>query len=178
MKPGSRPAANKIVVNALNPKHIATELPSGMACDFDPSAVLLKPLVAHLATGSPDGPRESPVWFLWEEQAIWLIGNSQDSFPKRLRAESRCAVGMVDFDVERGILRHTGIRGVAEIRAMDQARLGRFLERYLGPDRDAWNPWFIEHIADPLDLMIRITPQSIVAKDVSFFKTGPALATT
>jgi hypothetical protein len=50
MKPDSRPADNKIVVNALNPKHIDTELPKGMACDFDPSAVLLKQLVAHLAT--------------------------------------------------------------------------------------------------------------------------------
>lgn len=34
--------------------------------DFDPSEVLAKPLTAYLATGSPDGPRSSPVWFLWE----------------------------------------------------------------------------------------------------------------
>ena len=147
-----------------------------MRRDFDFDVVLLKPLMAHLATGSPDGPRESPVWFLWEAGAIWLIGTSRDSFARRLRAEPRCAIGIVDFDAARGVLRHVGVRGTAEIGAMDNARRGRLLSRYLGPAPEAWNPWFIEHVVAPLDLMIRVTPQSIVAKNASFFLTGPDLA--
>ncbi|SEE53514.1 Pyridoxamine 5'-phosphate oxidase [Rhizobiales bacterium GAS191] len=123
--------------------------------DFDPDVVLSKPLMAHLATSSPDGPRESPVWFLWEQGAIWLIGTSRDSFPKRLRAEPRCAIGIVDYDRDRGLLRHVGIRGVAEIQDMDPSRLERLLHNYLGPDRSAWNAWFIEKVVTPLDLMMR-----------------------
>ncbi len=145
--------------------------------DFNVNAVLDKPLMAHLATGSLDGPRDSPVWFLWEEDAIWLIGTSHDSFPKRLEAEPRCAVGIVDYQLDRGILRHVGIRGVAEIRELDRARLHRLLYRYLGHDAASWNSWFVENVVDKLDLMVRITPQSVVAKNMSYFQSGPALAT-
>jgi hypothetical protein len=37
--------------------------------------ILSRPLFAHLATASERGPRESPVWFLWEGGALWIIGN-------------------------------------------------------------------------------------------------------
>jgi len=97
--------------------------------EFDPVDMLAKPLLAYLATGSPDGPRSSPVWFLWENGTLWLIGNEEDSFPRRLRAEPRCAVSVVDFDVARGILRHVGIRGRAEFLPMDHGRLYRLLAR-------------------------------------------------
>lgn len=147
-----------------------------MEMDFNPIELLAKPLMAHLATGSPDGPRDSPVWFLWEEGAIWLIGSNEDSFPARLRTEPRCAIGIVEFDVARGILRHVGMRGHAEILNLDRAQLHRLLERYLGPEPRHWNEWFKTHIVEPLDLMIRITPTSIVARDMSYFKTGPDLA--
>jgi hypothetical protein len=67
--------------------------------DFDPAELLTKPLMAYLATDSPNGPRSSPVWFLWEEDAVWLIGNEEDSFPKK--ASGRSALRR-----ERGRLRH------------------------------------------------------------------------
>lgn len=134
--------------------------------------------MAHLATGSPDGPRDSPVWFLWEEGVIWLIANSEDSFPVRLRAEPRCAIGIVEFDTARGILRHVGIRGYADIVPMDKERLCRLLERYLGPSRSEWNEWFRTQIVEPLDVMICVTPQSTIARDMSYFKTGPDFATS
>ena len=54
--------------------------------DFDINEFLSRPLFAHLATMSDDGPRESPVWFLWEDDAIWLIGTASDSFVRRVRA--------------------------------------------------------------------------------------------
>lgn len=144
--------------------------------DFAPQEVLAKPLMAHLATTSPEGPRDSPVWFLWEDEAIWLIGSNEDSFPARLRAEPRCALNVVDFDVGRGVLRHIGIRGRAEVLDLDHARLDRLLSRYLGADKTEWNAWFQETVVAPLDLMIRITPDSLIARDMSYFKTGPLLA--
>ena len=104
---------------------------------------------------------------------MWLVGRSNDSFVKRLRADRRCAIGVVDFDVQRGVLRHVGIRGSAEVRPMCGARLERLLCRYLGDDTSAWNRWFVAQIIEPLDVMICITPKSVVANDYSYFKTGP-----
>jgi hypothetical protein len=132
--------------------------------------------MAHLASSSSGEPRDSPLWFLWEDHAIWLTGNSRDSFPKRLRSQPLCAIGVVSFDVSKGVLRHVGIRGVARVHDMDRDRLERLVSRYLGADRSQWNPWFVERIVAPLDLMIEVSPTSVVARDMSYFKTGPALA--
>ncbi|MEO6712055.1 MAG: pyridoxamine 5'-phosphate oxidase family protein [Mycobacteriales bacterium] len=138
--------------------------------DFDPSDVLRKPLVAHLATVAGDGaPRHSPVWFLWEDGEIWLIGTTTDSFPRRLRADPRCAIGVVDFDLRDGTLRHVGLRGVAEIVPLDPGRLYRLLSRYLGPDAERWDAEFRADVIDHLDLMIRFVPQTVVARDQSIF---------
>jgi hypothetical protein len=140
-----------------------------MAHDLDVDAFLQQPLFAHLATASPDGPRESPVWFLWEAAEFWLVGNGRDSFPKRILNEPRCAVGIVDFDLSRGRLRHVGIRGIAAIETLDRDRLHRLLSRYLGKDEARWNPGFRKRVVDRLDLMVRIRPVSIVARDQSYF---------
>jgi hypothetical protein len=43
------------------------------------------------------------------------------------------------------------------------------LARYLGDDETAWDPWFREHVVDGLDLMVRIRPVSVVARDLSYF---------
>lgn len=134
--------------------------------------------MAHFVTASPDGPKKSPVGFLWDEETVWLIGTSHNSFPNRPSSDPRCVIGIVDFDVGSGVLRHVRIRGAAEILAIDQTRLARPLVRYLGPDKNAWDPWFVEHVVSPLDLMIPITPKSIIAKDMSHFKTRPCLATS
>ena len=82
-----------------------------MGCAFPPEEVLRLPLMADLASGAPQGPRHSPLWFLWEDGSTYLIGNSGDSFINRLIAEPRCALGVVEFDVAAGILRHVGLRG-------------------------------------------------------------------
>jgi len=142
----------------------------GSGQDFDPAVVLRKPLVAHLATVAADGaPRHSPVWFLWEDGEVWLIGNTTDSFPRRLRGEARCAIGVVDFDLPDGMLRHVGMRGTAEVLPLDTARLYRLLGRYLGPDAERWDAQFRADVIDHLDLMIRFIPQTIVARDQSIF---------
>lgn len=144
--------------------------------DFEIEDVLCKPLMAHLATVDDGTPRDSPVWFLWEDSSLWIFGTSADSFVKRLQAEPKCAAGIVEYNLEKGILKHVGIRGAASFASCDKERLMRFVAKYLGENRQDWNSWFIENIVDPLNVMIKITPHSIVAKNVSFFKTGPDLA--
>jgi hypothetical protein len=140
-----------------------------MDFDFDIDDVLRRPLFAHLATSSAEGARESPVWFLWEEGAVWLVGNERDSYPARIRRDPRCAIGIVDFDLRAGLLRHVGIRGVGTVEPLDHERVYRLLSRYLGTERATWNPDFCARIVDRLDLMIRVEPTSIVARDQSYF---------
>lgn len=144
--------------------------------DFDIGSVLQKPLMAHLSTTERGDPRDSPVWFVWEDSCLWIFGTSKDSFINRLRQEPRCAAGVVDFDLEAGILRHVGIRGTAQLSDIDSERLKRFVAKYLGKESHQWNEWFVSNIVTPLDVMVQIIPRSVVAKDVSFFKTGPHLA--
>jgi hypothetical protein len=136
---------------------------------FDLDAFLARPLMAHLATASTNGPRESPVWFLWEDGAVWLIGSSEDSFPRRIRDDARCAIGFVYFHLERGLLLHVGMRGCATVETLDEARLHRFLRRYLGDEKD-WNPTFMQSVVDKLDLTVRFTPRSVVMRDQSYFR--------
>ncbi|GAB4185859.1 MAG: hypothetical protein Tsb0015_03180 [Simkaniaceae bacterium] len=143
--------------------------------DFELDVVLQKPLMAHLSTVEVDEPRDSPVWFIWEDECMWIFGTSEDSFVRRLKEEPRCALGVVDFDLDKGILRHVGVRGTSQIAKIDEDCLHRFVSKYLGKDREKWNEWFVKNIVDPLDVMVKITPKSMIAKDVSYFKTGPDL---
>jgi hypothetical protein len=146
----------------------------GEPLDLDVDAFLQRPLMAHLASASPDGPRDSPVWFLWEDRALWLVGTSRDSFPRRIAADGRCAVGVVDLDLPSGRLEHVGMRGTAEVVALDPGRLHRLLARYLGEEETGWDPWFREHVIDHLDLMVRFVPTSVVARDLSYFAGAPS----
>ncbi len=43
---------------------------AGARAIFDLDGFLARPLYAHLAHSSESGPRESPVWFHWDGQAI------------------------------------------------------------------------------------------------------------
>lgn len=136
----------------------------------DVEEVLSRPLFAHLATASEDGPRESPVWFLWEDDALWIIGSrSTDTFPLRIERESRCAIGIVDFDRGTGLVHHLGFRGRATVQPFDVARARRLLCRYLGSDQTTWDRRFF-HTLEGQDgeLFVRFEPETVVARDVSY----------
>lgn len=70
--------------------------------DFEIEDVLCKPLMAHLSTVDDGAPRDSPVWFLWEDSCLWIFGTSKDSFVKRLQVEPKCAARIVEYDRKRG----------------------------------------------------------------------------
>ena len=140
------------------------------ARSVDLDEFLLRPLFAHLATASELGPRESPVWFLWEDGAIWIIGNRKaDTFPARVEREPRCALGIVDFDRCRGRVHHVGFRGRATVENFDKERAKRLLRRYLGKREDQWDASrFIEPLNDPHNVFVRFEPETVVARDQSY----------
>jgi hypothetical protein len=126
-------------------------------------------LFAHLASASEDGPRESPVWFLWEDGAVWIIGSLRDdSFPRRIDREPRCAIGIVDFDVEDGLVHHVGMRGHATVEPFDPDRAIRLLRRYLGGRVESWDRRFRETLEDSDNVLIRFSPETVVARDQSY----------
>ncbi len=130
--------------------------------------LLSRPLFAHLATASDDGPRDSPVWFLWEEDALWIIGNYRtDTFPRRVEREPRCAVGIVDLDPATGLVRHAGFRGRARLTPHDPARMERLLNRYMG-ERGAWDTRFVEILDDADYIFVRFEPETAVVRDQSY----------
>lgn len=151
-----------------------------MGHGFDPELVLRQPLMAHLATTSPDGPRGTPVWFLWEDGALWIPGDTGSHWVRRIGHDPRVAVDIVEYDNAAGRLLHLGLRGRAEVVADGvPARFRRLLVKYLGPDEAAWNGWFMERIArleDPETMMVRLVPESTFANNVSYFRSGPDLA--
>src|SRR5262245_11169228 len=99
---------------------------------FDLEEFLSRPLHAHLAHNSDQGPRESPVWFHWDGHAVWIIGGT--SFPANLKRDPRCALGIVDWDPATGLSHHVGTRGKAEVLPFDRAMARTILRRYFGPD--------------------------------------------
>jgi hypothetical protein len=136
--------------------------------------LLARPLFAHLATASDEGPRESPVWFLWEEGALWVIGNYRtDTFPRRIEREPRCAVGVVDFDPATGLVRHAGFRGRARLTPHDPGRMGRLLTRYMG-GQDAWDSRFVKILDDEDYIFVRFEPETVVVRDQSYQLKRPA----
>ncbi|HEX7998128.1 MAG TPA: hypothetical protein VF528_07030 [Pyrinomonadaceae bacterium] len=131
--------------------------------------LLSRPLFAHLATGSLMGPRESPVWFLWEDEAVWIIGNYRtDSFPARIEREPRCALGIVDFNRQTGLVQHVGFRGHARLLPHDRERLQRLLSRYLGALPEDWDERFYKILGDEDYVFIRFEPETAVVRDQSF----------
>ncbi|XEC96527.1 pyridoxamine 5'-phosphate oxidase family protein [Paenibacillus tarimensis] len=133
---------------------------------FELNEFLKRPLFAHLATASDEGPRESPVWFHWEVGQIWIIGTASDSFPGRIEKEPKCAIGIIDFDVESGKVYHAGFRGHAVVKAFDKHMANKLLARYLGPHQESWDPRFKE--LDVSNVLICFTPETVVVRDQSY----------
>jgi hypothetical protein len=132
-------------------------------------ALLKRPLFAHLATISEAGPRESPVWFLWEDEAIWIIGNYKtDTFPSRIERDGRCALGVVDFNRATGLVQHVGFRGRARLLPHDAERLQRLLSRYLGAHVADWDERFVKILGDTDYVFVCFEPETAVVRDQSY----------
>jgi hypothetical protein len=116
---------------------------------------------------------------LWEDGALWLPSSTTGSSVRRLGADPSAAVEIVQFDNPGGVLLHLGLRGRAEVLAMEPPRFKRLLAKYLGPREADWNGWFIDEIAcidDPNGRWIRLRPDSVFTNNVSFFRSGRDLA--
>ena len=133
---------------------------------FDVDAFLARPLVARVATTNTAGaPTVRPVWFLWEEGALWWITGEYAVMANHLEHDPRTAVVVDTCDLERMEFLQVIMRGRAEVVPFDPALARRKLRRYLGDDETAWHPDF-RHFADDARL-VRLVPERTVVKDLS-----------
>ena len=129
---------------------------------------LARPLFCFLAQRSGEGPRLSPLWFLWEDAAVWNVAwLDERSYPERVQEYPETTVAVVDFDPATGRVEHVGMRGEATLEPYDCSRADRLFEKYLGDDREAWPETFRGLDAESYRL-IRFDPETVVARDQSY----------
>ena len=152
-------------------KIVEQKVSAGTGHIFDFAEFMSRPLFAHLAHAGVDGPCESPVWFHWDGQAVWIIGGS--TFPDNLRREPRCALGIVDWDRTAGLLHHVGLRGTAEVLPFDANMARPIFRRYFGPDETEWDRRFDDVFDGTQALeMVRFVPETVVLRDQSYKPGG------
>ncbi len=139
---------------------------------FDLDEFLARPLIAHLATTSRHGARDSPLWYLWEDRALWFIVEvGYNTFQDRIAENGSVGVGFVDFDPEVGRLQHVGIRGRGSLVPWDDDRAARLLRRYyrhLRGYREAPRPPGERVGGRHRMLFVRVEPASVVIREQSY----------
>jgi len=136
--------------------------------DGDLDEFLDRPLFCFLGQRSEGGPRLSPLWFLWEDGAVWNVARlSGRSYPDRVRRYPESALAVVDFEPRTGRVEHVGMRGTAALEPYDEGRADRLFRKYLGEDRAEWPAMFGEIDPDGYRL-VRFDPETIVARDQSY----------
>lgn len=136
---------------------------------IDFNEFMTRPLFAHLSTMSDQGPVDSPVWCMWEDDCIWINTDIvNDSFGKRLTSDNRCAIGIIDYDNNTGKLHHVGFRGKAEVVNFDAMIGARIFTKYLGSAQDTWPPWFQQFLNDQNARLVKFTPKTVVIRDLSY----------
>lgn len=138
--------------------------------DVSVESFLDRPLFCFLATTDDGAPRVTPLWFLWEDDAVWIIANSEKTYPSRVEENPETALAVVDFDRATGRVQHVGMRGRATVEPHDPERAERLLAGYLGPDEDEWDQ---SRFPDPHEwsdqmVMLRFVPETVVARDQSY----------
>ena len=110
-------------------------MPNSAEAPFDVDEFLGRPLVAHVATS---GPTVRPVWFLWEERALWWLTGPWSELRGHLDADSRVAFVVDSCDLRTGEVRQVIASGDAEVVDYDEGRARRKLAKYLGWDEARW----------------------------------------
>lgn len=134
---------------------------------FDLTAFLERPLVARLATGSPDGPRVKPIWFLFDVEGFWWITGRWSRLEAILERDPRVELVVDTCELERGEVLQVRARGRAELRPFDAERARTWGERYMGPDQQRWGRFQLTVFDDPSSRFVLLRPDWLWARDLS-----------
>jgi PPOX class probable F420-dependent enzyme len=121
-------------------------------------------LLGRLATASPDGqPHIVPVWFLWEDGAVWISSYRSTRKVIDIEHNRKCAL-VVDIENADDGLTAVVLEGQAELVSVPadtvKQRIERIYTKYLGPDgvleQDPQN-W----LNSPENVLIKFTPTRV-----------------
>ena len=127
-------------------------------------SLLARPLLGRLATASREGqPHVVPVWFLWEDNLIWISSFSSTRKVIDLEQNHKCAL-VVDLENPVEGLTAVMFEGRAELvslpRETVKQRIERIYTKYLGPegileqDPQSW-------LNSPENVLIKLTPTRV-----------------
>lgn len=137
--------------------------------EFDVEEFLRQPLTARVAT---NGPTVRPTWFLWEDDAFWILTGTWARLLTRVRSDPAVALVVDDCDLATGLVRQIIAGGQAEILPFDVPRGCRKLSRYLGHDESRWDERFRRYLYDdPAEkgtVWLRLRPDSLAVNDLSY----------
>ena len=136
---------------------------------FDVGAFLARPLTARVAT---NGPTVRPTWYLWEDNAFWILTGPWTRLLRRIRADPAVALVVDECDLATGIVRQVIARGTGAVLPFDVPRGRRKLVRYLGADESGWDDKFRRYLYDdPADrgtVWLRVPAEFLRATDLSY----------
>ena len=137
------------------------------ARDFDVNEFLSRSLIARVAT---NGPTVRPTWFLWEDDAFWILTGKWARLPDLVRADPAVALVVDECDLTTGTVRQVIARGRAELLPFDVPRGRRKLARYLGADETRWDKRFRHYLHGETAgiAWLRLRPDSLTARDLSY----------
>ena len=137
--------------------------------DFDVDAFLALPLTARVAT---NGPTVRPTWYLWEDQAFWVLTGPWARLLGHVRADPALAITVDICDTTTGHIKQVIARGRAEVLPFDVPRGHRKLSRYLGGDEGLWDTRFRNYLHDdPTEsgiVWLQLRPSTLTATDLTY----------
>jgi len=108
-------------------------------------------------------PHVLSLWYLWQDDAIWLATRPDAWVVERLRADPRCG-----FEIAGDAPPYRGLcgKGRAElVPERGEAMLGALVDRYLGGRESRFARWLLERGRD--EMAIRIVPTRTTTWDYS-----------
>ncbi len=137
-----------------------------MSLEISPAALnlLTRPVLGRLATASREAqPHVVPVWFLWEDDLLWISSFSSTRKNIDLQQNPKCAI-VIDLeqaaDGLTAVMLEGGAELVSEPRQAVRERIERVYLKYLGPegllepDPQSW-------LNSPENVLIKFTPTRI-----------------
>ncbi|MEU0743048.1 pyridoxamine 5'-phosphate oxidase family protein [Streptomyces sp. NPDC006134] len=134
---------------------------------FDVEKFLSRALVGRLAM---NGPVVRPFWFVWEEEAFWMITGAWSVLDERLLADPSIELVIDTCDLETGETLQVIGHGRGYVVDFDVERGRRILTKYAGPDEDHWDARFRLR-PDPSvygTRLAKLVPDDIWTVDLSF----------
>lgn len=138
-----------------------------VGAQFDVERFLAQPLVGRLAT---TGPVIRPFWYVWEEEAFWMITGAWSVLDERLLARPDFELVIDTCVLETGETRQVIAHGRGCVVDFDVERGRRILTKYAGPDEDNWDARF-QLKPDPSvygTRLAKLVPDDIWTVDLSF----------